>query len=77
MTPPSQSNHITQVIWKGMGGSYAMVQYSPSCVRESRLRARAMCVLSEQQGRWELLHAMEKNAWSRGIEPKTSALVPW
>jgi hypothetical protein len=35
MTPPSQSNHITQVIWKGMGGegSYAMVQYSPSYVR--------------------------------------------
>jgi hypothetical protein len=35
-----------------------------------------MCILSEQQGRWELLHAAEENVWPVGIELKTSALVP-
>jgi hypothetical protein len=37
------------------GGSYAMVQYSSSCVRV----AGPHCVLSEYQGRWELLRATE------------------
>jgi hypothetical protein len=46
----------------------------PAC--KSRPRARAMCVLSEQQGRWELLRAAEENAWPGGIELKTLALIP-
>jgi hypothetical protein len=34
-----------------------------------------MCVLSKQQGRWELLCTVKENVWLGRIEPKTSALV--
>jgi hypothetical protein len=51
-------------------------QYNiPLLAYESRPRARVMCVLSEKQGMWELLRTAKENAWTMGIEPKTSALV--
>jgi hypothetical protein len=34
-----QSNHKTQVIWKGRRGSYAIVQHSSSCVRAAAVGA--------------------------------------
>jgi hypothetical protein len=46
----------------------------PAC--ELRPRARAMCILSKQQDRWELLRATEENIWPGEIKPKTSTLVP-
>jgi hypothetical protein len=50
---------------KGVGASYAMVQHSPSYVRVAGLH----CVLSEQQGRWKLLRAVELMRGWAGLNP--------
>jgi hypothetical protein len=74
--PLSQSNHKTYVIWKGRGG---LLCYSPTFprLRASHGRAFGSCaLLNKQQGSWKLLRAAEENAWPKGIEPKTSTLVP-
>jgi hypothetical protein len=69
---------------EGVRDPFMLQSKIPPLAGESRPRARAMCllsdqimcVLSEQQGRWKLLRTTEENTWSREIEPKTSAIVP-
>jgi hypothetical protein len=62
------------------GASYAIVQYSPSCVRAAAVDA--VCSCSGAAVHVGLTDASEsgicaaENCVAGGIEPKTSALVP-
>jgi hypothetical protein len=62
------ANSTIKPRWYGRGWGLLMLWSSippPAC--ESRPRARAMGILSEQQSRWELLHAAEEKGFVVGL----------
>jgi hypothetical protein len=75
-----QSNHKTQVIWKGRGGLLCYSPTSPSCVRAAAVDAACSCsgtaVPTGPADASEGEICVAENYVARGIEPKTSVLIP-